>query len=116
MDTSPNDTALVLTDPQNDFLSPEGATWGLVGESVIANNTVEHIEDLLRAAKDGGYPVFVSPHYYYPTDKSWQFGGTVENMMHEINMFDRTGSLTLDGFDGSGADWLEQYKPYLNDG
>ena len=22
-------TALVVTDPQNDFLSPEGATWGL---------------------------------------------------------------------------------------
>jgi nicotinamidase-related amidase len=116
MDVSPNDTALVLTDPQNDFLSPEGVTWGLVGESVTANNTVENIEELLKAAKDGGYQVFVSPHYYYPTDKGWQFGGTVENMMHEINMFDRTGALTLDGFDGSGADWLEQYKPYLNDG
>ncbi len=28
------DTALLITDPQNDFLSPEGATWDLVGESV----------------------------------------------------------------------------------
>ena len=34
-------TALVLTDPQNDFLSPEGVTWGVVGESVTDNNTVE---------------------------------------------------------------------------
>jgi hypothetical protein len=25
-------TALVLTDPQNDFLSPKGVTWGLVGD------------------------------------------------------------------------------------
>ena len=27
------DTALVLTDPQNDFLSPDGVTWGVVGKS-----------------------------------------------------------------------------------
>ena len=25
-------TALLITDPQNDFLSPEGATWSMVGE------------------------------------------------------------------------------------
>jgi nicotinamidase-related amidase len=116
MNSSPSDTALVLTDPQNDFLSPDGVTWGLVGESVTANNTVENIEELLKAAKEAGYLVFVSPHYYYPTDKGWKFGGTVETMMHDINMFDRTDALSLEGFEGSGADWLEQYKPYLNDG
>ncbi len=33
-------TALVITDPQNDFLSPDGVAWGVVGKSVIANNTV----------------------------------------------------------------------------
>lgn len=31
-------------------------------------------------------------------------------------MFDRKGSLTLQGFRGSGADWMEQYKPYIEDG
>ena len=109
-------TALVVTDPQNDFLSPEGVTWGLVGNSVTENNTVDNIERLFRSAKATGFDVFISPHYYYPTDKDWKFGGTVENMMHEIKMFDRAGSLDLQGFDGSGADWLEQYKPYINDG
>lgn len=116
MQINPRDTAIVITDPQNDFLSPQGVTWGLVGESVQANGTVEHIEQLLRAAKERGYEVFVSPHYYYPTDKGWQFGGTVEKMMHEINMFGRTGALTTDGFKGSGADWLERYKTYIEDG
>ncbi len=33
------DTALVVTDPQNDFLSPGGVTWGMVGKSVTENNT-----------------------------------------------------------------------------
>ena len=61
-----NTTALVITDPQNDFLSPEGVTWGLVGTSVTENKTVENLQRLLEAAKATGTPVFVSPHYYYP--------------------------------------------------
>ena len=109
-------TALVLTDPQNDFLSPTGATWELVGKSVEENNTVEHIEQLLVSAKASGYEVFVSPHFYFPHDHQWEFGGTLEKMMHEIGMFDRPGPLDLDGFSGSGADWLERYKPFLQDG
>jgi nicotinamidase-related amidase len=109
-------TALVITDPQNDFLSPEGATWGLVGESVTKNNTVDNIRRLLQSAKAAGVPVFISPHYYYPTDHGWQFGGTVEVMMHDINMFDRSGQLDLEGFDGSGADWHSDLAELINDG
>jgi nicotinamidase-related amidase len=116
MQITPGDTAVVLTDPQNDFLSPEGATWELVGASVEENGTVRHIEQLLAAAKDNDVPVFVSPHYYFPHDHRWEFGGTLEQKMHEIGMFDRPGPLELQGFTGSGADWLEQYKPYLDDG
>ena len=116
MEFNAQDTAIVITDPQNDFLSPQGVTWPLVGGSVEANGTVEHIERLLSIAKQRGYDVFISPHYYYPTDHGWRFGGTVEKMMHEIGMFDRKGALTTEGFQGSGADWLEQYKPLIEDG
>jgi len=116
MEITAGTTALVLTDPQNDFLSPNGVTWGLVGKSVTANGTVANIESLLKASKKASIPVFVSPHYYYPTDKKWQHGGAVEVMMHAIDMFDRKGALTTAGFEGSGADWLAQYKPYLEDG
>jgi len=116
MEINKNDTAVLITDPQNDFLSEKGVTWGLVGDSVRENKTVENIESLIKTAKENGIPVFISPHYYYPTDHSWKFGGTVENMMHEIKMFDRSGALNLDGFSGSGADWLERYKPLIEDG
>jgi biuret amidohydrolase len=111
----PQRTALVVTDPQNDFLSPDGATWGVVGSSVIENNTVENIDALFRTAKDNEYQVFVSPHYY-PHDHEWHFGGALEQLMHGIGMFDRTGALDMEGFEGSGADWLERYKPYIEDG
>ena len=109
-------TALVITDPQNDFLSPKGVAWGVVGESVTKNNTVDNIDSLFEAAKANDMPVFISPHYYYPTDHGWQFEGALEALMHAIGMFDRKGALTTEGFEDSGADWLEQYKRYINDG
>jgi nicotinamidase-related amidase len=116
MEINQKDTAVVITDPQNDFLSEKGVTWELVGDSVKENKTVENIERILKAAKANGFEVFISPHYYYPTDHSWKFGGTVEKMMHEIKMFDRSGALSLDGFFKSGADWLERYKSLIEDG
>ncbi|OGS92031.1 MAG: isochorismatase [Gallionellales bacterium GWA2_60_18] len=109
-------TALVITDPQNDFLSPKGVAWGVVGKSVEKNGTVEHIEQLFKAAKAKGMPVFVSPHYYYEHDHQWKFEGALEALMHKIGMFDRKGELTTEGFKDSGADWLKQYKPYIEDG
>lgn len=111
----PERTALVVTDPQNDFLSPNGVTWGVVGKSVTENHTVENIEALFKAAKDTGMQVFVSPHYYFEHDHRWKFEGTLETLMHKIGMFDRPHALSLEGFEGSGADWLERYKQYIND-
>ena len=106
-------TALVITDPQNDFLSPDGVAWGVVGESVQANGTVGHLETLIKGAHDAGIPVFISPHYYYPQDHKWQFGGALEKMMHAIGMFDRGNALSVDGFEGSGADWVNPLKPLI---
>jgi len=116
MSFDPDRTALVITDPQNDFRSPDGVAWGVVGANVTANNTIENLERLFRMAKENDIPVFVSPHYYYPTDHGWQFAGALEVLMHNIGMFDRAGALNTEGFDGSGADWLERYKPYIEDG
>ena len=116
MQIDPENTALVITDPQNDFLSPKGVTWGVVGKSVTETNTVENIETLLKAAKNSGIQVFISPHYYYPTDHGWKFEGALEVLMHNIKMFDRKGPLSLEAFENSGADWLARYKPYINDG
>ena len=116
MDMVPEQTALVVIDPQNDFLSPNGVAWGVVGESVTENRTVEHLDKLFKTAKEVGIQVFISPHYYYPSDHGWKFEGTLEAVMHSINMFHRVDPLRLDDFEGSGADWLEQYKPYIRDG
>ena len=106
-------TAVVITDPQKDFLSEDGVVWGVVGASVVENNTVEHLRQLISAALDSGMPVFVSPHYYYPHDHAWEFGGALEKMMHAVGMFNRAGALKTNGFDGSGADWHGPLKPLI---
>ncbi len=116
MSFDPMRTAIVITDPQNDFLSEKGVTWGVVGKSVVKNNTVKNIESLFKAAKKNNVPVFVSPHYYYPTDHDWHFEGALEKLMHNIKMFDRKDALSLDGFNNSGADWLPRYNRYIKDG
>jgi nicotinamidase-related amidase len=109
-------TALVVTDPQIDFLSPTGVTWGVVGKSVEEQGTVANLGKLFRAAKAAGIVVAISPHYYYPTDKGWMFEGGLEKLMHKIGMFDRKGTHTMEGFDGSGADFMPEYKEFIFDG
>ena len=109
-------TAIVITDPQIDFLSPEGVTWHLVGKNVTENNTVENIDRLMKIAGEMDIPLFISPHYYFPTDLDWNHGGALEAAMHHLHMFERAGQLDLTDFDGSGSDWLPQYKKYIENG
>ncbi len=112
-DITQGDTAIVITDPQNDFLSPDDVTWGVVGQSITENGTVENLDALFAVAEEVGMPLFVSPHYYFEHDHQWHFEGTLETLMHSIGMFDRPSALDMTGFEGSGADWLESYKHYF---
>jgi nicotinamidase-related amidase len=110
------DTAVVVIDPQNDVLSPAGRNWEVLGASVTENRTVEHLVEIFSAAKAGGFAVVISPHYFYPTDHQWLFNGPLESDELRTDTFARQGALTLDGFAGSGADWLEEFKPFIDDG
>jgi nicotinamidase-related amidase len=110
------DTSIVFTDPQNEVLSDKGLAWPLVRESLQENNTIENMERIFKAAKAHGFEVFISPHYFYPTDKGWKFNGPLESDEAISGMFARKGVLNLDGLEGSGADWLERFKPYIQDG
>jgi nicotinamidase-related amidase len=105
--------ALVVIDPQNDFLSDSGAGWPVFGASVTENNVVANLAKLFEAAKSRDMTVAVSPHYEYPSDGKWIFGGPGEELISQLHMFERSGPLTVEGFPGSGADFLEGLKPYV---
>ena len=116
MNIQKGNTAVVIIDPQNDVLSEKGANWGAVGASVTENRTVENLERIFKAAKANGYEVLISPHYFYPTDITWKMNGPLEADEVETRSFARSGALNLTGFLNSGADWLERFKPYIEDG
>ena len=111
-----SDTAVVFIDPQNDVLSEKGISWPLLHESLKENNTIENMESIFKAAKALGFEVFISPHYFFPEDKGWKFNGPLEADEATTGEFARKGRLNIDGLKGSGADWLDRFKPYIEDG
>ena len=115
MNIDKDDTAVVFIDPQNEVLSEKGLAWPLVHESLRENNTIENMERIFKAAKALGFEVFISPHHFYPADKGWKFNGPLETDEATSGMFARKGVLNLDSLQGSGADWLERFKPYIQD-
>jgi hypothetical protein len=88
----------------------------VVGKSVTEQNLVPNLKRLFEASKQAGITVAISPHYYYPWDHKWKFQGSAEIFQHNLKIFDRPSPLTLDGFRGSGADFLPEFKPYIEDG
>jgi nicotinamidase-related amidase len=116
MNINKSDTAVVFIDPQNEVLSERGLAWPLVRKSLHENHTIENMERIFKAAKARGFEVFISPHYFYPTDKGWKFNGPLETDEAVNGYFARKGVLNLDGLAGSGADWLDRFKPYIEDG
>ena len=81
-------TALLIIDPQNDFLSEGGVAWGLVGDGVKNTKVVEHLVALRQAAKNARIPVFYCPHYYNDNEFStWKHLNPIDQMMFEGKMF-----------------------------
>ncbi len=108
--------ALVITDPQTDFLGEDGAAYAVFAESIAEHGTVPNLRKLMEAARNAGIPIIISPHYYYPHDDRWRFNAPGEALMHKLGMFKRKDPLSLDGFEGSGADWLPALKDVIEDG
>ena len=81
-------TALLIIDPQNDFLSEGGVVWDLVGKGVKETKVVEHLIELRKMAKEVGIPVFYSPHYYTEAEfKNWKHLNPIDKLMFERKMF-----------------------------
>lgn len=116
MTLNPKRCALVVIDPQVDVMSPKGRAWPAVGENVIETGLVPNLIRLFTAAKRAGIVIAVSPHYYYDWDHHWGVEAPLEKFQHDAGAFDRKGPYTTEGFRGSGADFLDEFKPFIEDG
>jgi len=96
-------TAVLITDPQIDFLKPESVVWDKVGETVEENAVVDKLRRLRDAASEGGVPVFYSPHEYEDAEyESWEHLNTIDQIMFDTRMFDVAGD---------GADFVPELEP-----
>jgi nicotinamidase-related amidase len=116
VDFNTSRTALVVTDPQNDFLNEKGVAYGLFAENIEALDTISNIETLFKTAKRYQMPVFVSPHGYFPHDYQWNPPGALQKQLHDLGVFARKDAVYAQGLKNSGADFLQRYKPYILDG
>ena len=99
-------TAILIVDPQNDFLSEGGAVWDLIGAEVQKYKVVEKLQTLKEIANQVKIPVFYSPHYYTEDEyKDWKHLNFIDKVMFERKMFNK-GTW--------GADFHKDLKPDEN--
>lgn len=106
-------TAVVITDPQNDFLDERGVAYGLFAANLKAVGTIENLDKLMKAAKKHDVPLVISPHIYLPTDQAWKNPGALQKQLLSLHVFLRTPGKHPEG---TGPEFLARYQPLLNDG
>ncbi|KZP14383.1 Isochorismatase hydrolase [Athelia psychrophila] len=58
-------TAVILIDPYNDFLHPEGKFAHVLQSNLIAGDTVARLKDLVAAARGAKIPIYYGLHQQY---------------------------------------------------
>lgn len=102
-------TAIILTDPYNDFLPPEGKMYGMIAESLKATNTVEHIQELVTAARSHKLPIYYG---FYQQYHPGQYDGWKH--MTETHVGTKNGKVFEEG--SWGAKIYEGLEPQLSNG
>ncbi|WP_339763911.1 cysteine hydrolase [uncultured Hoeflea sp.] len=109
-------TAIVITDPQNDFLAEDGKLYGLLAENLKALGTIGNIETLMQSAKSSGVTLAVDPLIYSARDADWSRAGALQRQLLDMKALHRASLDDPENFEGSGADFYGPYKTYINDG
>lgn len=109
-------TAVLITDPQNDFLHPKGKLYGLLKDNLKKLGTIDNIESLMKAAKSADVALAVDPLVYTALDGNWINTGALQRKLLDMQALHRASLADNKGFEGSGADYFARYKPYIKDG
>lgn len=109
-------TAVLITDPQNDFLREDGKLYKLLADNLKELGTIDNIEKLMKTAKKSGVALAVDPLVYTALDTTRINAGALHRQLLDMKVLYRASLGNPDGFEGSGADFFDRYKPYINDG
>lgn len=109
-------TAVLITDPQNDFLREDGKLYKLLADNLKQLGTIENIDRLMKGAKKSGLTLAVDPLVYTALDSQWTHAGALQRQLLDMKALHRTSLNDPNGFENSGADFYDRYKPYIYDG
>ncbi len=109
-------TAVLITDPQNEFLDPKGKLYPLMADNLKALNGIDNIERLMQAAKKSGILLAVDPLVYTALDGHWIHAGALQRKLLDMQALHRANLTDNKGFEGSGADFYTPFKRYILDG
>jgi len=104
----PERTALLLVDPYNDFLAPEGKLWPLVAQVAGEVGLHANLAAVLTAVRAAGVQVVIVPHH------RWSPG--------ELDRWDYPNPYMLGGYDAQvfaagswGGEWYSDFAPQEGD-
>jgi len=83
-------TAVLVIDPYNDFISEGGKIWDRIKSVAEANNTVPHMAQVVAAAREAGLRVFYAMHRRYrPGDyESWKYIAPIQKAAMQRKTFE----------------------------
>ncbi|MDR3660375.1 MAG: cysteine hydrolase [Mycobacterium sp.] len=105
---STDDTALLIIDPYNDFLSEGGKLWPSAKRVAEDIDLLDHMRAVLADARAHGLRVFIVPHHQAaPNDyRSWDHLSPTQQRAVERQTFAR-GSW--------GAQWHPDFEPWADE-
>lgn len=98
------ETALLIIDPYNDFLSEGGKLWPSAEEVAEGIGLLDHMRAVLAAARDHGIRVFIVPHHRtVPGDyRTWDHLSPTQRRIVERQTF---------ALDSWGGQWHPDFEP-----
>jgi nicotinamidase-related amidase len=87
---APPHTVVVLVDPYNDFLHPQGKAYSRVSESLTATNTVAHMQELVDAARAARIPIYYALHQQFKDGNyaGWKHMNVSTTRIQNTKMFE----------------------------
>ncbi|MBO9200486.1 MULTISPECIES: isochorismatase family cysteine hydrolase [Niastella] len=104
----PHRTGILLVDPYNDFLHPEGKAYGRSKEVIEGVHLLDNMERVIQKARELRMQVFFVPHHRAePTDfKNWKYPNALQLRSHANQVFAK-GTW--------GGEFHERFQPTADD-
>ena len=104
-----SDTAVILIDPYNDFLHPDGKSAGALQANLVAGDTVAHLKQLVTTARAAKIPIYYGLHQQYEEGHydGWNHMSLSHHGIKARKLFEK-GSW--------GAGFYEGLEPQLSNG